>query len=157
MSAIAILQQLSEASADSWMFPDQRHSSIRTWRVAYFAVRDCGVTSQDSGTDRLAHDASQLPRLARRNWRFSGRIAETYASRQYLNHDESTAAHSWKRNAKPTRPLCNACCFKTTKWQKAVSWTASALRFPSLSDYFRPHSEIQIPRNLMIALAAGAI
>ena len=43
---------------------------------------------EDSGPNRLAHIASQLPRLARRNWRPSWRTAETHASRQYPNNDE---------------------------------------------------------------------
>ena len=62
--------------------------TLRFWFAAEENTQNRCITSQDSRGDRLAHAASQLPRMARRDRRSSRRTAETHASRQYLNHDE---------------------------------------------------------------------
>ena len=62
--------------------------TLRFWFAPEKSAQDCGVAGQDSWTDRLAHSASQLPRLARRDWCASRRTTEAHASCQHLDHDE---------------------------------------------------------------------
>ena len=45
------------------------------------------------------HSTSQLPRLARRDWRSAGCAAETHASRQYFDHDEHLRRSLHEREA----------------------------------------------------------
>jgi len=62
--------------------------TVRFWYAPEEGTQDCCGAGQDSGTHRLAYAASQLSRLARRNWCASRRTTETHASREHLNHDE---------------------------------------------------------------------
>lgn len=62
--------------------------TLRFWLAAEKGAQGRCFTSQDSGTDRLAHVSAQLSRLARRNRCSPRRTAETDASCQHLDHDE---------------------------------------------------------------------
>ena len=62
--------------------------TVRFWYAPEEGAQDCCGACQDSGTHRLAYAASQLPRLARRDWCASRRTTETHASREHRDHDE---------------------------------------------------------------------
>src|SRR5208282_2884170 len=62
--------------------------TLRFWYAPEEGTQGCCGACQDSGTHRLAYAASQLPRLARRDWCASRRTTETHASREHLDHDE---------------------------------------------------------------------
>src|SRR5271170_208585 len=70
-------------------FPQPADSeTLRFWLAAEEGASCRGVTSEDSGTHRLAYVSSQLSCLARRNGCSTRRTAETHAPCQHLNHDE---------------------------------------------------------------------
>ena len=114
------------------------------------------LAGQDSGTDRLAHAASQLPRLARRDWRPSKRTTETHASRQHLDHDERLR-RSLHGSEAQSQYIGGAAGAASTPHQIAKGRQVDGLSYAlqNLMDHFRPQSKIQIPRNRMIALVAG--
>ena len=62
--------------------------TLRFWFAAKEGTQNCGTSSQDFGSDRLAHPTSQLPRMAGRDWCSSRGAAETHAPRQHFDHDE---------------------------------------------------------------------
>jgi|SRR5450755_2144235 len=62
--------------------------TVRFWYAPEEGAQDCCGACQDSETHRRAYAASQLPRLARRDWCASRRTTETHASREHLDHDE---------------------------------------------------------------------
>ena len=112
--------------------------TLRFWLAAQEGTQNRGTTSEDFGSDRLAHSTSQLPRLARRDWRSAGRAAETHASRQYFDHDEhlrrslheSEAQSQHLRRAAP-------CCFKITPDKKDRLVDGLDSYFPKLTGPFR--------------------
>ena len=113
-------------------------------------------TSQDSGTDRLAHAASQLPRMARRDRCSSRRAAETHASRQYLDHDERLRRRLHESEAQSQhvcRPAPAASRSDQIEKDRLMDGLLSCVQ--TLEDHFRPQLKIQLPCNSMIALVAG--
>src|SRR5258706_586663 len=90
-----ILMKWKPLCPDTWrlgFFQTADKQTLRFWFGSEESAPDCSVAGQDSGTERLAHAASQLPRLARRGRRPSRRSTETHASRQHLDHDERRIA-----------------------------------------------------------------
>jgi len=138
-------------------FPQPAHSeTLRFWLAAEEGAPCRGVTSQDSGTDRLAYVSSQLSCLARRNECSSRCTAETHAPCQHLNHDERLwrSLHGIEAQSQHFRRAARVGS-RSHKIAKGRLVTASAVAVQTLLDHFRPQSKNPIPRNPMIALVAG--
>ena len=82
-------KRLCPATEGNWVFPSPRtNKPYDSGSLRKKVAQGRCFTSQDSGTDRLAHVSAQLSRLARRNRCSPRRTAETDASCQHLDHDE---------------------------------------------------------------------
>ena len=138
-------------------FPQPTNSeTLRFWLTAEEGAPGRSVTSEDSGTDRLAYVSSQLSCLARRNGCSSRRAAETHAPCQHLNHDERLrrSLHGIEAQSQHIRRAARVGS-RSDQIAKGRRVTASAVAVRTLLEHFRPQSKKTIPRNLMIALVAG--
>jgi hypothetical protein len=124
--------------------PAHGQQTLRFWLAAEESASCRSVTSQDSGTDRLAYVSSQLSCLARRNGCSSRRTTETHASCQHLNHDERLrrSLHGSEAQSQHIRRAARVGS-RSHQIAKGRLVTASALRLRTLLDHFRPQSKIQ--------------
>jgi Phage integrase family len=149
-------KRLCPATEGDWVFPSPRQPNptilARCGRRCFMR----GVTSQDSGTDRLAYVSSQLSCLARRNGCSSRCAAETHAPCQHLNHDERLrwSLHGIEAQSQHIRRAARVGS-RSHQIAKGRRVTASAVAVRTLLDHFRPQLKNPSPRNLMIALVAG--
>jgi len=130
--------------------------TLRFWLATEENTQNRGTTSQDSREDWLAHTASQLPRVARRDGCSSRRAAETHASREYLDRDERLWRRLHESEAQSQhvcRPTPAAPRSDQIEKDRLVDDPFSCVQ--TLQDHFRPQSKIKIPCNPMIALVAG--
>jgi hypothetical protein len=138
-------------------FPQPMDSeTLRFWLAAEEGASCRGVTSQDSGTDRLAYVSSQLSCLARRNGCSARCTTEAHAPCQHLNHDERLrrSLHGIEAQSQHIRGAARVGS-RSHQIAKGRLVTASAVAVRTLLDHFRPQSKKSIARNLMIALVAG--